>query len=992
MILEYNGFALQNLGDISITQAREFEDGSIGAPQRAKVTLRVTIDLFERSYDDNAALVRQAKEALATGQAVLRWHNEAVGMDYINQTAALESDDLPEEWGEYHQRFNMVFSYYDHGMAAQNVPLTLVKLGQKTGLTLENVTRWQEQASVDRFNAKRGQRREVHGKVTVSGKMLVAPTLSLAERRAQLAQLLADYRMALNQAEATLTFGAVFSRVVRVESFDGELDQAACHIAFTFTAGYTLFPDEANYATVECQVETKDDMSGMTILTLSGKIEASTEVVGRSKLEAIRAAVVKQYGYDTSSQLTQYDVTPNLISANTDGDTFTELSFTISVRKWRATNQGATFQKTGGSTPISFGKVRLWSDQYSANRFNAMRSQRQHATGMVEAAGTWVPDNPALPLAQRRTQLLAMQRAMKAECNAADGALSYGDWSQVVRIENFKAEINQAETGIDWSFSASYSLFPNESGYAVAELNVSLRDAVEEGDRYLTLSGRIGAPNGTMARTKLASLRTTLLGIYGFSEAQRLRTESATAGVDANGDQTEGIAEGLENASEDGITFIELTFNEEYRARMTGNLVSSTWQVNTSDDISTNLVQTVYSGSVTAAGNTTDDAYAAALSRAQAIGLNKEASIDTTAFLRRSQITADFRKTRSDNADECVRVTFSYEYQSKMPSGFGYMEVTTQQAQETFGVDAESVNGFVVARTLTDARAAYETQVRAVYADRLIRSEATSTAVVKTQSGSNWKTQELKLDFSFQAHVAKAQGNTALRYSISVGKDFRSMERVTQIRGSAYGPSVATCKTVLETLFGDVDGPGSGTGQYGQLLKSDLTEDHDYVNSGALDVFMKLDFGLEYADRITGDAAIVESRLTEEVRYSAVRWAVQKVPFESWDHPSQTGTGGISIPQPAGIDEGSRTVRGSVTSASLVTAMNWANRHKAMLTGDADGGHYPLPPQIDKEFEFPQRVDGVAANGLAGVGSVANVKLYRVNFAFGEILPKYPEP
>jgi len=62
---------------------------------------------------------------------------------------------------------------------------------------------------------------------------------------------------------------------------------------------------------------------------------------------------------------------------------------------------------------------------------------------------------------------------------------------------------------------------------------------------------------------------------------------------------------------------------------------------------------------------------------------------------------------------------------------------------------------------------------------------------------------------------------------------------------------------------------------------------------------------------------------------------VQNLPFES------DGSGGVSIPQPSGVEPGSRTVSGSVTVGTLATAQAWAVAQRALLTGDKLGGSYP---------------------------------------------------
>ena len=109
MIYSYNNFKLSDLGDLMVSQIREY-DGE-DAPQRCKVTHHVTIELFGRSYDDNYALIQQANEALRTQQGVLLWQNETNNEVYVNQTATLAAHDLPEEWGQYHQTLRLSFFY-----------------------------------------------------------------------------------------------------------------------------------------------------------------------------------------------------------------------------------------------------------------------------------------------------------------------------------------------------------------------------------------------------------------------------------------------------------------------------------------------------------------------------------------------------------------------------------------------------------------------------------------------------------------------------------------------------------------------------------------------------------------------------------------------------------------------------------------------------------------------------------------------------------------
>jgi hypothetical protein len=66
--------------------------------------------------------------------------------------------------------------------------------------------------------------------------------------------------------------------------------------------------------------------------------------------------------------------------------------------------------------------------------------------------------------------------------------------------------------------------------------------------------------------------------------------------------------------------------------------------------------------------------------------------------------------------------------------------------------------------------------------------------------------------------------------------------------------------------------------------------------------------------------------------------------------------------------------------------MTWAKQQRALLTGDALGNSYRLPERIATDYELCARISGVLS------GSGQNVKIWRVDFTFGEILPKYPRP
>ena len=447
-----------------------------------------------------------------------------------------------------------------------------------------NVMKWHDRVSAQRFNPMRPHRERSAGTIEAGGCWRADLGMTVAQRRAQLLAQQQAMKAAINVAQGPLTFAA-WSQVVRVSEFNAEINQAETALEWTMAATYTIFPSESDYTTTEWTAQQRDNYTGELTLTLAGKIQATSYTVAYAKLEAVVTAATTQWGYAAGQKISLEHTSAN-ISANGDGDTFTELSFTTSWKKWKASNQAATFTATGNKLPRALGNVNLWRDHYAAARFNEMRSQRRHATGGIVASGT-IAGDLALAVAPRRAAMLAVQRTLKTEVDNADGTLTYGDWTQVVRVEDFQAEINQAETGIEWSLTASYSLFPNEGGYATTEFTVQPRQAIEEGDEFLSFAGKIGAPTGALALAKLTSLRTAVLAAYGWNLTQQIRNDQNYSHVYANGDKTATITGpnlGVDEEA-DGTTFLELSFSEEYRRRMLGALVSSTLTVSQREDI-----------------------------------------------------------------------------------------------------------------------------------------------------------------------------------------------------------------------------------------------------------------------------------------------------------------------------------------------------------------------------------------------------------------------
>jgi hypothetical protein len=258
----------------------------------------------------------------------------------------------------------------------------------------------------------------------------------------------------------------------------------------------------------------------------------------------------------------------------------------------------------------------------------------------------------------------------------------------------------------------------------------------------------------------------------------------------------------------------------------------------------------------------------------------------------------------------------------------------------------------------------------------LIHSETTGFQKTLNQTGGaaappyQFNQQDLRMEFNLTVFSPKATGSVAFKYSVEVARDFLTLELRTSLRGSCYTPDRPTADAALAALLTALN--------LGTSLRSVRNEDREYLSGGVGTAMLKVDFEEDFVTRLTGVTGVLEMKLTEKVVYSGTRWAVQHLPFAG------DGTGGISIPQPAGVEPGSRTVSGSVTAAARSTAESWARRQRALLTGDADSHHFPQPEQMDTDYEFVPRMDGIST------GTGQNVKLWRCSFQFGEILPNYP--
>lgn len=818
---------------------------------------------------------------------------------------------------------------------SDNLSATFTKSGGSAARSLGQVHEWREGYAADRFNAHRSQRQRAAGRVSASGTLTSGnATDDVATRRTALIALKDVLLEEVNCADGTLIYGT-FNKVVRISEFTLQVNQAVTGIDWSLTAEFTAFPSETDYSTAEFTADVRDPQTGERTLTFSGRIMATNEAKARARLAALRSTVLSQNAIGTNRRLMREDSTVSQVYANGDKTngldttdiTFIELAFAEEYKAWRSDNQAATFTNSaGGSTAVDLGNVNKWDLRYNATRFSELHGHRQHGAGSIEASGTWTGDRAALQ---------AKAQAMLAAVNGKDGTLTYGTYSKLVRVVDFRAEINQAISGIDWQLSVTWSEFPDEAGYALCELEVQQREVIEECEESLSFSGRLRAPSEASARAKLVTLRTAMLAQYSFAAKQQLRIDSTARSVEAD---------------TDGTALIELTFSEEYRKRKITGL-SWTLQSNDRTDYRTGIVITTLSGTVTAGAADEMTAYTAALAKAESLGANKYD------FILSSNVGFDQRQTQTINDIEFVRLTFSYEYQRR-DATLTFLEMTVESNDETFGLSTQQAQGSVVAADYEAALAWYQGNVRNQFTG-LIRNERLVEGKQREVRPGKDTQFFTRLDFSLQVHVAKLTGAQKIVYAIDTTKHFQTLEKQTTVSGSVYAADAGEANTFLDGILGTL----------GLVNRTESRRNESHERTGPLaasDYFMKLDFTETFNDRLTGVAAIVECNVTEDVTYSGTRWVEQEIPDN------------VSIFQGCGTTSGKRTVRASAVAAVPATAESWVNGMRAALLS---GTGYEAPRQYTRDWKFVPMTSGVVS------GAGANFKAAQVAGVFVESIP-----
>lgn len=937
---------LSDLGDFEIL-GESVERVPADAPLREQHTLRLLLKFFETTYQANAAAVATVRAAIARQQGLLTVEHVG-GTQFVDREVTVLGDTEPEGdraplAGTSRQSILLTFAWTVHLTNAQGAAFTASYQRAGAGgsaADLGAVERWAESVTVERFDPQKAARRRVQGAVQASGWLRVDTALAVAARQAALVAakeaLLTEIRGA---SEGTLILGSAFNRVVRVEQFNADVNQAQQRVDWSLRVQWTDYPDPTSYAVIEFAVSTAEHYrDGSADLSLSGRVQAASLAAAQARLAALQAS------YQTAEWAlvdTQVSDTYGVSESASSGDGTTWIAQTFQWQWRRIGTLKPTFQRPG-RTVLNLGAVERWAERYSAQLADDLRDQRRRALGVIEAGG-WLPGTADV-LTESQLQALKTQ-VMTELATGSNGTLTYGDFTQSVRVLDFSAEVNQPKHRIEWRLTATWTRFPSEVNYAVVDLTVQDFTDHATGQAGKRLSGRIGAPTADAARAKLAAVRT------------QFATQSGTAYTLAREDAVERRVD----ADTDGQTFIELTFNDEW-LRATGDIVHYTLRMGESDELTSGWVRQTWSGTVTARGASQSAAYAAAAAQAATLGGGKGAFL-LSATLRHAtpQLQTALNEAGSviqNAASPACLVTVEFDYEYKVKGSRVYLEYTVAFSGEEFGRTTESVNGYVTAPTLADARSAYEA-IKSAWASLLLLNENSSEARQKV-AGTEYVD---RLNFAFAVHRPKTA--VTATYTVSTETDWLALTRNTTVRGNVWGATKELCVGYADAL-----GTLLGLGNRVQSSRNDSRQTgRTLQGAAATAVFVGLDFSDTYTQALTGYDGVVECSVEEDITHSGTRWIEKPLPDSA------------SLWQSVGITPAQRIVSGTVKSVNRETCREWASRCRRLLLVGPNGKEHA--PQMRWGYTFARLVSGYP---VADGGTAANVQCHTLSFTFRESL------
>lgn len=515
------------------------------------------------------------------------------------------------------------------------------------------------------------------------------------------------------------------------------------------------------------------------------------------------------------------------------------------------------------------------------------------------------------------------------------------------------------------------------------------------------------------------------------------------------------------NPAVDNKEFIELNFNEEYKKKSTTIL---SWNVKTSESVDTKAgTKTItYSGTVTAGGRVPNDstgvydysaAYARAYEKAQNLGavagLASFAKTTPYQFLMSSSLNAEYGKKEGTggpyevSTTQFVRLDFSYTY--ALRNDRLYFEVQSSRKTEYLGEDTEEVSGVITAKDADTASTTLD-YILSTYGSNLVRNLSRNTSMVYIQKNNSVTAvatgesdKEVGTDpattvveqyqqetFSFSVVYPKESGHITARIGMDTSADLVSLSASTSISGTVFATSKAAALTWLgfseQWISGTLSIAKLDTGkqkewsdQYGTLLSYTVKQSSETLptastartEGGATTGDIQLpgyDFTMTFEGRITGDDAILETELTEDITFSGTRHVEQAIPD------------GPSVVQQCGTTIATRTISGSVTAATETLCWKWLKCIKAAKSdGTIDlpfyayapadntpnSTRYHQPANVKTSWKWVPRFFGEAETNYAYTAASTRIgpdcdsgpfnqcKVCSLSFTMSEIIPDF---
>ncbi len=481
----------------------------------------------------------------------------------------------------------------------------------------------------------------------------------------------------------------------------------------------------------------------------------------------------------------------------------------------------AAFTPQGGS-PISLPNVSAWSGGVKTDRYSEQAANRRMSTETVSASGRVLVD-PAWSAAAKRDYLLAQKAVIEGIAQCPDGLLVFGsNFSKTMKVEEIRADLGDAQEELLWSFTANRMEFP-DGNYAEADYEVDFGDARQQGERTVTVSGKVLAATLALAEAKADEIK----GL--FTSGRIFQTQNLRH---------------REISGEDGDKALELTFNYRFIEQL--DVLSYELKIGTRTDHKSGDVLTVYSGKVHALNSAT------AIEKARALGLGK------LPFL--TEMSEDVNSTGIDEDEFFAAVDFSYSYLGK--SAVKFAEVAVETAAERFGVNGYSVSGSVTALDEAAARAfARSFKVTG----RVVRSEKETVSSAWRENVGRLN----RLDFAYVYETAPVAAS--ISYGIDTDNDFKERETTVTIQGTAWGPNELACLAIIATVTVAPAG--------GRITRSRTGKAIDTTTEGTL--LKEISFSVSYAVALSvnDSADILDAEYAVETQYPVLKAQIDEIPY-----------------------------------------------------------------------------------------------------------------